>query len=80
MSGLALATIPTDTHSWYVIWAMAPVALAFVAWQEHLFRNPPDGDAKSPTIDRQLAVPAWFLLYLVWDFASLVIYHTKLAG
>jgi hypothetical protein len=80
VAAFSLATIPTDTHTWYVIWAIAPVALAFVAWQEHLFGNPPDGDAESPTIDHRLAVPLWFLLYLVWDFANVVIYHTKVAG
>jgi hypothetical protein len=80
VAAFSLATIPTDTHTWYVIWAIAPVALAFVAWQEHLFRNPPDGDAESPTIDHRLAVPLWFLLYLIWDFGNLVIYHTKVVG
>jgi hypothetical protein len=80
VAAFSLATIPTDTHTWYVIWAIAPVALAFVAWQEHLFRNPPDGDAESPTIDHRLAVPLWFLLYLIWDFGNVVIYHTKVAG
>jgi hypothetical protein len=77
VSGFVLSTIPVDTHAWYVIWAIAPVALAFVAWQEGLYKNPADGDDESPTIDHQLRVPIWFMLYLVWDFCNLLIYHTR---
>jgi hypothetical protein len=80
VAGFVLSTIPVDTHAWYVIWAIAPVALAFVAWQEGLFKNPEHGDEESPTIDHQLKVPIWFMLYLVWDFFNLVIYHTRVVG
>lgn len=77
LAGFVLATIPVDTHAWYVIWAIAPVALAFVAWQEGLFRNPAHGDEESPTIDHQPRVPIWFMLYLIWDLFNLMMYHTR---
>lgn len=62
----ALAFLPVNTHAWYSIWPVAPVALLVA-----LRASSAPVDGVGPTL------PRWFWAYLVFSALVMLIYHTR---
>jgi len=76
---VVLAFIPMNTHSWYAIWTVAPVALAWVG-RSQAASPAPGPDAGEPLHgrghDSPLPLPRWLVLFCAWLLINTLVYHT----
>ncbi len=77
---VALAFLPMNTHSWYAVWTVAPVALAWVG-RSHAEANSGGCEAEDPLVrdveDQPPQLPRWLVFFCAWLLINTLVYHTR---
>jgi hypothetical protein len=81
---VALAYLPPNAHSWYMIWALPLMTLLWVD-RARLGRDRPPVTARvnGHTVEAGLAerhIPWPIVVYFAWSFVSFFVYHTWARG
>jgi hypothetical protein len=75
---VALAYIPPNSHSWYMIWALPLMTLVLVDRVRPTPSPSPFANGHAVEPPRSvLGVPWWLALYFAWSFTNFFLYHTS---
>lgn len=76
----ALAYIPPNSHSWYMIWALPLMSLILVDRARFACHQEPVVSHRNGHSAKAFHIPWPLLVYFSWSFISFFIYHTWTRG